>query len=232
MSAAPSNKKKAGASASEKTGNGFAEIRRRGLMLVLSSPSGAGKTSISRALLARDPLLQMSVSATTRPKRPGEVPGVDYHFVDATEFNLMVNRQEFLEYAKVFGNYYGTPRPPVEAALSQGRDVLFDIDWQGTQQLAERAPEDLVSVFILPPSTRELERRLHSRAQDSDEEVAKRMAKAADELSHWPEYHYVLVNHELEQTIQQVQAILRAERLRRERQVGLHEFVKALREGQ
>jgi len=232
MSATASNKKRSGAPTPAKAGDGFVEIRRRGLMLVLSSPSGAGKTSISRALLARDPLLQMSVSATTRPKRPGEVPGVDYHFVDATEFNLMVNRQEFLEYAKVFGNYYGTPRPPVEAALDEGRDVLFDIDWQGTQQLAERAPEDLVSIFILPPSTRELERRLHTRAQDSDEEVAKRMAKAADELSHWPEYHYVLVNHELEQTIQQVQAILQAERLRRERQVGLHEFVKALREGQ
>jgi guanylate kinase len=232
MSAASSSRKKTGAPVPAKVGDGFVEIRRRGLMLVLSSPSGAGKTSISRALLARDPLLQMSVSATTRPKRPGEVPGVDYHFVDATEFNLMVNRQEFLEYAKVFGNYYGTPRPPVEAALDEGRDVLFDIDWQGTQQLAERAPEDLVSIFILPPSTRELERRLHTRAQDSDEEVAKRMAKAADELSHWPEYHYVLVNHELEQTIQQVQAILQAERLRRERQVGLHEFVKALREGQ
>jgi guanylate kinase len=231
MSAAPSNRKKAGASVPE-TGSGFAEIRRRGLMLVLSSPSGAGKTSISRALLARDSLLQMSVSATTRPKRPGEVPGVDYHFVDAEEFNLMVNRQEFLEYAKVFGNYYGTPRAPVEAALSSGRDVLFDIDWQGTQQLDARAPKDLVTIFILPPSTRELERRLHTRAQDSAEEVAKRMAKAADELSHWPEYHYVLVNHELDQTIQQVQAILQAERLRRERQVGLHEFVKALREGQ
>ncbi|QEX16289.1 guanylate kinase [Hypericibacter terrae] len=232
MSATTSNKKKSGASASDPAASGFVEIRRRGLMLVLSSPSGAGKTSISRALLARDPLLEMSVSATTRPKRPGEVPGIDYLFVDAEEFNLMVNREEFLEYAKVFGNYYGTPRAPVEAALGAGRDVLFDIDWQGTQQLDARVPKDLVTVFILPPSTRELERRLHTRAQDSAEEVAKRMAKAADELSHWPEYHYVLVNHELEQTIQQIQAILQAERLRRERQVGLHEFVKALREGQ
>jgi guanylate kinase len=234
MSGSGSSAKKAGAARAkpEGAGAGFVEIRRRGLMLVLSSPSGAGKTSISRALLARDPLLQMSVSATTRPKRPGEVPGVDYLFVDATEFNLMVNRQEFLEYAKVFGNYYGTPRAPVEAALAAGRDVLFDIDWQGTQQLAERAPEDLVTVFILPPSTRELERRLRSRAQDSAEEVARRMAKAADELSHWPEYHYVLVNRDLEDTVRQVQAILQAERLRRERQVGLHEFVKALREGQ
>jgi len=232
MSATTSNKKKSGAAASGPAASGFVEIRRRGLMLVLSSPSGAGKTSISRALLARDPLLEMSVSATTRPKRPGEVPGIDYLFVDAEEFNLMVNRDEFLEYAKVFGNYYGTPRAPVEAALGAGRDVLFDIDWQGTQQLDARVPKDLVTVFILPPSTRELERRLHTRAQDSAEEVAKRMAKAADELSHWPEYHYVLVNHELEQTIQQIQAILQAERLRRERQVGLHEFVKALREGQ
>jgi guanylate kinase len=232
MSTGTSSKKKAGATAPVPAASGFAEIQRRGLMLVLSSPSGAGKTSISRALLARDPLLQMSVSATTRPKRPGEVPGVDYHFVDAEEFNLMVNRQEFLEYAKVFGHYYGTPRGPVETALSSGRDVLFDIDWQGTQQLDASAPKDLVTVFILPPSTRELERRLHMRAQDSAEEVTKRMAKAADELSHWPEYHYVLLNHDLEQTIQQVQAILQAERLRRERQVGLHEFVKALREGQ
>ncbi|QEX23151.1 guanylate kinase [Hypericibacter adhaerens] len=232
MSAASPHKKKHGASAPEAAGSAFVEIHRRGLMLVLSSPSGAGKTSISRALLARDPLLQMSVSATTRPKRPGEVPGVDYHFVSPDEFNLMVNRGEFLEYAKVFGNYYGTPRGPVEAALSGGRDVLFDIDWQGTQQLEASAPKDLVTVFILPPSTRELERRLHSRAQDSHEEVAKRMAKAADELSHWPEYHYVLVNHELEKTIPQVEAILQAERLRRERQLGLHEFVKALREGQ
>jgi guanylate kinase len=211
---------------------GFATVQRRGLMLVLSSPSGAGKTSISRKLLERDPMLQMSVSATTRPKRPGEVPGVDYHFVDATEFNLMINRQAFLEYAKVFGNYYGTPRAPVESAVSSGRDVLFDIDWQGTQQLAERAPEDLVSVFILPPSTRELERRLRQRAQDSAEEVARRMAEAADELSHWPEYDYVLINESLDETVRKVEAILLAERLRRARQIGLHEFVKALREGQ
>jgi len=210
----------------------FGRVRRRGLMLVLSSPSGAGKTSISRKLLERDPMLQMSVSTTTRPKRPGEVPGVDYRFVEGTEFNLMINRQEFLEYAKVFGNYYGTPRAPVEAAISVGRDVLFDIDWQGTQQLAERAPEDLVTVFILPPSTRELERRLRQRAQDSAEEVARRMAKAADELSHWPEYHYVLINESLDATVREVEAILLAERLRRERQLGLHEFVKSLREGQ
>ena len=207
-------------------------IRRRGLMLVLSSPSGAGKTTISRDLLAREPDLSMSVSVTTRAKRPGETPGVDYHFIDPTEFNLRVNRRELLEYAKVFGHYYGTPRTPVEEALAGGRDVLFDIDWQGTQQLAENAPEDLVSVFVLPPSTRELERRLKSRAQDSAEVVSQRMAQAANELSHWAEYDYVIVNSDIEASVRQVQAILQAERLRRERLIGLHEYVKALREGQ
>ena len=207
-------------------------IRRRGLMLVLSSPSGAGKTTISRDLLAREPDLSMSVSVTTRAKRPGETPGVDYHFIDPTEFNLRVNRRELLEYAKVFGHYYGTPRTPVEEALAAGRDVLFDIDWQGTQQLAENAPEDLVSVFVLPPSTRELERRLKSRAQDSAEVVSQRMAQAANELSHWAEYDYVIVNSDVEASVRQVQAILQAERLRRERLIGLHEYVKALREGQ
>lgn len=212
--------------------NGFTELRRRGLMLVLSSPSGAGKTTISRRLLACEPELQMSVSVTTRPKRPGEVAGVDYYFIEPTEFDLRVNRRELLEWAKVFGHYYGTPRGAVEAALAAGRDVLFDIDWQGTQQLAERAPEDLVSVFILPPSTRELEQRLRRRARDSNEEVARRMAKAADEMSHWAEYRYIVVNRDLDRSLRQVQAILQAERLRRERQLGLHEFVKALREGQ
>jgi guanylate kinase len=207
-------------------------IRRRGLMLVLSSPSGAGKTTISRDLLAREPDLSMSVSVTTRAKRPGETPGVDYHFIDPTEFNLRVNKRELLEYAKVFGHYYGTPREPVEEALAAGRDVLFDIDWQGTQQLAENAPEDLVSVFVLPPSTRELERRLKSRAQDSAEVVSQRMAQAANELSHWAEYDYVIVNNDIAASVRQVQAILQAERLRRERLVGLHEYVKALREGQ
>ena len=207
------------------------EYGRRGLMLVLSSPSGAGKTTISRALLARDPAITMSVSATTRPKRPGEVAGQDYRFVDPTEFHLMVNRGELLEYAKVFDFYYGSPRAPVEAALSAGRDVLFDIDWQGTQQLAESAREDLVSVFILPPSTPELERRLKSRAQDSDQVVARRMQEAADELSHYPEYDYIVLNRDMEQSVAEVQAILIAERLRRERQRGLSEFVKALRAG-
>ena len=208
------------------------EMHRRGLMLVLSSPSGAGKTTISRGLLEREVNLTMSVSATTRPKRPGEVAAEDYHFVDLTEFNLMINRQELLEYAQVFGNYYGTLRAPVEKTLAVGKDVLFDIDWQGTQQLAQNARNDLVSIFILPPSTAELERRLRSRAQDSDEVVAKRMARAADEMSHWAEYDYVLVNRDVDESVDAVCAILTAERLRRERQVELPEFVKALREGQ
>ena len=208
------------------------EVRRRGLMLVLSSPSGAGKTTISRKLLERDGNLSMSISVTTRPRRPGEVDGNDYHFIDAAEFDRLVGESALLEHAKVFGNYYGTPRAAVEAALAEGRDVLFDIDWQGTQQLAEKAREDLVSVFILPPSTRELERRLKSRAQDSAAEVTRRMAKAADEMSHWAEYDYIIVNHDIDSSTRRVQAILQAERLRRERQVGLSEFVKALREGQ
>jgi guanylate kinase len=207
-------------------------IARRGLMLVLSSPSGAGKTSISRALLAREPALSMSVSVTTRAKRPGEVAGRDYHFIDPESFGLMVNRGELLEHAKVFGNYYGTPRAAVEESLAAGRDVLFDIDWQGTQQLRHAARSDLVAIFILPPSTRELEKRLKSRAQDSAKVVAERMAKASDEMSHWPEYDYVLVNDDLEASVASVVAILAAERLRRERQIGLDDFVKGLREGQ
>jgi guanylate kinase len=211
---------------------GFVEIHRRGLMLVLSSPSGAGKTTISRRLLALEPELTMSVSATTRPKRPGETAGIDYHFVDPTEFGLMINRGEFLEHAKVFDNYYGTPRQPVETALRNGADILFDIDWQGTQQLAQSARDDLVSIFILPPSTRDLEIRLKSRAQDSAEVVAGRMAKAADEMSHWAEYDYIVINHDVEKSVAEVRSILVAERLRRQRQVGLPEFVKGLREGQ
>jgi guanylate kinase len=206
-------------------------IRRRGLMFVLSSPSGAGKSTISREILARDGDIAMSVSATTRPKRPGEVAGRDYHFVDKTEFNLMVNRQEFLEYAKVFDNYYGTPAAPVRAALAEGRDVLFDIDWQGTQQIAEQARDDLVSVFILPPSTAELERRLTRRAQDPPEVVARRMSKASDEMSHYAEYDYIIVNQSIDDSVDQAMSILKAERLRRERMVGLGEFVKGLRTG-
>ncbi len=206
------------------------DVRRRGLMLVLSSPSGAGKTSISRALLDADDNLSLSVSVTTRPKRRGETEGRDYYFIDPTEFNLMVNRQELLEYAKVFGHYYGTPRAAVEEALSAGRDVLFDIDWQGTQQLAERARVDLVSVFILPPSTAELERRLHTRAQDSEEVIGERMARAADEITHWSEYQFVLINTDFTDSVAKVQAILSSERQRRDRQVGLANFVKRLRE--
>jgi guanylate kinase len=208
------------------------EIRRRGLMLVLSSPSGAGKTTISRELLERDAQLTMSVSVTTRPRRRGEVAGRDYHFIDPTDFNLMVNRRELLEHAKVFDHYYGTPRKPVEEALSAGRDVLFDIDWQGTQQLAQSARSDLVSVFIFPPTTAELERRLRARAQDSAEVVASRMAKASDEMSHWPEYDYIVVNTDIEESVARVEAILQAERLRRDRQIGLVDFVKGLRQGQ
>ncbi len=208
------------------------KIRRRGLMLVLSSPSGAGKTTISRRLLEHEQDLTLSVSVTTRPKRPGEVAGVDYHFIDPTDFNLMNNRQELLEYAEVFGNYYGTPRAPVEKSLADGQDVLFDIDWQGTQQLKENSGTDLVSIFILPPSTTELEKRLKSRAQDSDEVVAKRMALSADEMSHWPEYDYIIVNDDFDNSIGAVRAILAAERKRRDRLVGLADFVKGLRQGQ
>jgi len=204
-------------------------IERRGLMLVLSSPSGAGKTTIARELLARDDNLTLSVSATTRPKRPGETEGVDYLFVDRARFDAMVAEGAFLEHATVFEHCYGTPKAAVEAALAAGRDVLFDIDWQGAQQVRERARDDLVGVFILPPSTAELERRLHSRAQDPDEVVRGRMAKAAHEMSHWPEYDYIVVNREVERSVASVQSILQAERLRRERQIGLGDFVDTLR---
>ena len=200
--------------------------------MILSSPSGAGKTTISRLLLERDANINMSISVTTRPKRPGEVEGVDYRFVDPTEFNLMVNRQEFLEYAKVFDHYYGTPRDPVEKSLAAGRDVLFDIDWQGTQKLVENAVHDVATVFILPPSTAELERRLSTRAQDPPDVVVGRMSKAADEISHYPEYDYIIVNKDIEESVAEVQSILAAERLKRDRLTGLGEFVKALREGQ
>ena len=206
-------------------------IARRGLMLVLSSPSGAGKTTLSRRILDEFTDVAMSISVTTRPKRPGEVAGRDYRFVDPVEFNLMVNRRELLEHAKVFNYYYGTPRQPVEDALAAGKDVLFDIDWQGTQQVKQNAREDLVTIFILPPSTGELERRLRSRAQDSDEVVAQRMSKAAEEMSHWPEYDYILVNRDVDESVAQVRAILAAERLRRHRRVGIEDFVKRLREG-
>ncbi len=207
------------------------EIKRRGLMLVLSSPSGAGKTTISRRLLDTDNNLSLSVSATTRPPRPGEVDGTDYFFVDQARFDAMVAGGELLEHAVVFGNNYGTPRAPVEAALEQGRDVLFDIDWQGTQQVREAARDDLVSVFVLPPSTAELERRLYTRAQDSEAVVRARMAKAADEMSHWAEYDYIIINDDIDKSVEQVEAILTAERLRRERRIGLRAFVETLRSG-
>lgn len=206
-------------------------IKRRGFILVLSSPSGAGKTTISRRLLERDTSLTLSVSATTRPRRPGEVEGRDYYFVEGGAFESMVREGAFLEHALVFGHRYGTPFAPVGAALAEGRDVLFDIDWQGTQQVAEKARDDLVSVFILPPSTRELERRLHARARDPEEVVRGRMARAADEMSHFAEYDYVIVNRDFEESVRQVEAIVQAERLRRERQIGLAAFVKELREG-
>ncbi|MDD5587465.1 MAG: guanylate kinase [Alphaproteobacteria bacterium] len=206
-------------------------LKRRGLMMVLSSPSGAGKTTISHRLLDSDDGISLSVSATTRAPRPNEVHGRDYFFVDKVEFNLMVNRGQFLEHAKVFGHYYGTPRAPVEELLAEGRDVLFDIDWQGTQQLAEKARDDLVSVFILPPTWRELERRLRSRAQDDEAEINRRMAKAVGEMSHWAEYDYIIINHDLDASVRAVQAILNSERLKRARQTGLAGFVKGLQEG-
>ncbi len=204
-------------------------IARRGLMFVLSSPSGAGKTTTSRRLLELDDSLTMSISATTRPPRPGEEEGYDYRFLNDAAFQGMFERGEFLEHAEVFGHRYGTPAAPVEAALGAGHDVLFDIDWQGTQQLTQAARDDLISTFILPPSTAVLRRRLEARAQDSPEVVATRMAKAAEEMSHWREYDYIVVNHDVEQTVAEVGAILTAERLRRDRQTGLTDFVAGLR---
>ena len=203
-------------------------VERRGLMFVLSSPSGAGKTTLSRLLIERMPGLKMSVSATTRPMRPGEIDGHDYLFLDKTRFEGMVKRQQLLEWATVFGNRYGTPREPVEAALVAGRDVLFDIDWQGTQQLREKARADVVSVFILPPSASELEKRLHSRAQDSAEVIRGRMSRASHEMSHWAEYDYIVINHDVDEAFAEVQSILKAERLKRERRVGLTAFVREL----
>jgi guanylate kinase len=205
-----------------------AKIARRGLMLVLSSPSGAGKTTLSRRLLAEDAGVTLSVSVTTRKMRPGEVDGQEYHFIDRRRFLSMVENGELLEYAEVFDNGYGTPTKPVMDALAAGRDVLFDIDWQGTQQLREKARTDLVAVFVLPPSVAELERRLRTRAQDDYDTILHRMAKASDEMSHWAEYDYVVINRDLEQAFADVKAILAAERLKRERQPGLSDFVRAL----
>ncbi len=203
-------------------------VERRGLMFVLSSPSGAGKSTLARMLVDKMPDMRMSVSVTTRPMRPGESDGVHYHFIDKPKFDAMVKGNELLEHATVFDNSYGTPRKPVEDALASGQDVLFDIDWQGTQQLREKARDDVVSVFILPPSAADLEKRLHTRAQDSDEVIAGRMSRASHELSHWAEYDYVVTNSDLDEAYSQVVTILKAERLKRERQTGLSAFVRDL----
>ncbi|MEO6432515.1 MAG: guanylate kinase [Sphingomicrobium sp.] len=202
--------------------------QRRGLLVVLSSPSGAGKTTISRLLLAADGDVSISVSATTRPKRPGEVDGRDYHFVDTAKFEQMVEADEFAEYATVFDHRYGTPATPVRAAIEAGRDILFDIDWQGTQQLHQSMRDDLVRIFLLPPSMDELERRLRTRGTDSDSVIADRMARARGEISHWAEYDYVLINDDKDACLTKVKAIIVAERLKRVRQTALNQFVRAL----
>jgi len=207
------------------------EVARRGLMLVLSSPSGAGKTTLSRMLLDRYSTIELSISVTTRKPRPGEVEGRDYRFIDERSFDAMVARGDLLEWAEVFGSRYGTPRAPVERALAMGRDVLFDIDWQGTQQLREKGRDDLVSVFVLPPSIPDLEARLRTRAQDADDVIRARMAKAANEMSHWAEYDYVVINRDVWRAFEDVCAILAAERLKRERQTGLSAFVRLLQAG-
>jgi guanylate kinase len=203
-------------------------IARRGLMLVLSSPSGAGKTTLSRWLLEQEKDVELSISMTTRPRRPGEVSGRHYHFIDGARFNAMVRNGDLLEWAEVFGHRYGTPRLPVERALAAGRDVLFDIDWQGANKLRRRAGDDLVTVFVLPPSAPELNRRLKRRAQDSDAVIRRRMAEAGREMGHWDEYDYVIVNHDVEQALGELRAILAAERLKRIRQMGLPRFVREL----
>ena len=206
-------------------------LKRLGLMVVLSSPSGAGKSTISRELIERDSNLKMSVSATTREPRPGEIEGQDYYFVQKQDFDAMVASGQMLEHAQVFDNFYGTPRDPVETSLSQGCDVIFDVDWQGTQQLSENIAKDLVRIFILPPSMEELERRLYSRAQDSEEVVRKRMAEAVSEMSHYPEYDYIVVNLDVEESIAKVEAILTAERQKTERQNSLHDFIAEISRG-
>ena len=203
-------------------------LSRRGLLIVLSSPSGAGKSTLSRMLMDADPEITMSVSATTRPKRPGEEEGVHYHFVDDSKFDRMIDAGEFVEWAPVFGYRYGTPKAPVKDALRDGRDILFDIDWQGTQQLHAAMGEDLVRIFLLPPSMAELEHRLHSRGTDSDSVIADRMARAEGEISHWAEYDYVLVNSDADSCLAQIRTIVSAERMKRARQIGLVAFVRDL----
>ena len=221
-------KKGAGKKATARSSGPKVSIARRGLMLVLSSPSGAGKTTLSRMLLDHDRSVELSVSVTTRTRRANEKDGRDYHFIDKARFTHMVEAGELLEWAEVFGNLYGTPRGPVEASLAAGRDVLFDIDWQGTQQLREKARGDMASIFVLPPSMPELERRLRSRALDDERVIKGRMAKAGDELSHWPEYDYVVLNDDIDRAFAEVRVILSAERLKRERQIGLSALVRGL----
>lgn len=203
-------------------------MARRGFLLILSSPSGAGKSSLTKRLMAWDPSLSFSVSATTRAPRPGEVDGRDYYFRSRPEFEALIASGQMLEHAEVFGNFYGSPRGPVEEAMLAGRDTVFDIDWQGGQQIRQAMRDDVVSIFILPPSIAELENRLRGRAQDSDEVIAGRMAKSRDEISHWAEYDYVLVNHDLDAAEDELKAIVRAERLKRFRQPGLSDFVRGL----
>ncbi|WP_051279125.1 guanylate kinase [Hellea balneolensis] len=207
------------------------KANRRGIMVVLSSPSGAGKTTLTRMLLKENPDMAMSVSATTRQPRPGEKDGEDYYFISKNKFTDMVDDDEFLEYAKVFDNFYGTPRAPVEQALGDGRDVVFDIDWQGAQQLTQAAADDLVKIFILPPNMVELEKRLRTRAQDSDDVISKRMSKSENEISHWPEYDYVIVNENVETAMEELRTIVASERMRRRRQPWLSGFVKSLTTG-
>jgi len=204
------------------------EPARRGLMLVLSSPSGAGKTTLARRLLEEEPGIEMSVSHTTRKKRPGEVAGRDYHFVDHDAFTKMREQDEFLEWAVVFDNYYGTTRKPVEQALTAGRDVLFDVDWQGADKLRGSAPDDVVTVFVLPPSASALEQRLNVRAEDEADVVQRRMRGASNEIQHWDQYDYVIINHNIDQALASVRAILGAERLKSSRQSGLKDFVQGL----
>lgn len=201
---------------------------RRGVMLVLSSPSGAGKSSISRQILDKNTEIELSVSVTTREQRPSEIDGTHYHFIDQKRFSVMRDRGELLEWAEVHGNFYGTPRDPVEEALSNGRDVLFDIDWQGTKQLYEKMPDDLVRIFVLPPSIDELKRRLERRAEDTEDVIAKRLSNSALEMEQWSEYDYVIINEKLEPSFQKVQSILHAERMRRDRTVGMKMFVDGL----
>ncbi len=204
------------------------KAKRRGLMVVLSSPSGAGKTTLTRKLLKENPDMAMSVSATTRSPRPGETDGEDYYFISKNKFAQMIDDEAFLEHARVFDNFYGTPRAPVEQALGDSRDIVFDIDWQGAQQLTQAAADDLVKIFILPPNMRELEKRLKSRAQDSDETIAKRMSKSEAEISHWAEYDYVIVNEDIDIAMNELRTIVASERMRRRRQPWLSSFVKSI----